>query len=739
MRSLARVPAPLPCAVVLATLLAITGVARPVRTVPLGATVDDRGIDRVVGTVSGPLLATPRGFGAPLHLDRTTVWVWTPARVEPGQRIAVSGRLRTPRGFIGPGSPDRASLTASRGAAWELSATHVELLADEPSWSALAWRSAARMQRELSERLAASAALQGIVAGDRTRIAPEIDARWRAVGIYHVLSVSGLHLAVVAGLAYMLLRKLVAASPLGAHTRPARWAGPAALALALVYTLVTGAQLATLRALLVVTIVIGAQMLDRPVRLVDALGAAAIAILVWRPQDLYDPSFQLSFVAALTLALRPSTADVLGGARTWRRRVVRWVVNAFSASAWIAITTAPITALHFHQVAAGGVLGNLVLTPIIELAALPLGLAGALLGDVGTPLVDVAAWLVERVDEVASLLAHAMPVGAVALGSPILAGLLVTLALWSCRKRQHARVALIAWVLLCGVWALARDAPDEGTLRVTFLDVGQGDAAIVELPGGDVWLVDAGGLPAARDMTTATSTGAAIGRALAVYGHDRIDRAFLSHAHPDHYLGLAALDVPVGELWFADAIEPAADAPPLSFARIAHELAAHGTRLVQPTLGSHTSPGGVVLHVWAPRYAPTVGMPDVLAPDPVRTVNDNSLVLAIEYRGRTILFAGDLEAEGEEAVVAAGLGAVDIVKVAHHGSGTSSSPAFVAATHPELAVISCGVANAFGFPAASVVARWRDAGAAVARTDLDGSVVVTIGAAGALDIVRYRP
>ncbi len=731
MRLLAHMPAPLPCAIVLAIFVAVTGIGRPVRTVPIGATEDDRSIDRIVGTVGGPVLTTPRGFGVPLHAERTTIWVWTTTRVEPGQRIRAHGRLRTPRGFIAPGAPDRASVTASRGAAWELAATHVDVLADEPGTTARVWRWAGHMQRHLSEQLAASAALQGIVAGDRTRIAPDLDARWRAVGIYHVLSVSGLHLAVVAGFAYLLLRKLVAASPLGARTRPARWAAPAALVLAVAYTCITGAQLATLRALLVVTVLFVAQMLDRPVRLLDAIGAAAIVLLLWRPQDLYDPSFQLSFVAALTLAVRPSSRDAVA-----HHRLIRWLANAATASAWIAITTAPITALHFHQVAAGGVLGNLLLTPIVELAVLPIGLAGALLGDIGAPLVDVAAWLVARVDDAAGVLSHAMPVGAIALGSPHVAAALVTLALWLCQQRRRTRVDIAMWTIVCAAWALAPDGPAHETLRVTFLDVGQGDAAILELPGGDVWLVDAGGLPSSRDLATAASTGAAVRRALAVYGHHHIDRAFLSHAHPDHYLGFAGLDVPIEELWYADAVEPDASAPPLAFGRIAHELAALGTRLVRPTLGAVTMPDGVTVRIWAPRYAVEPGAPEVLAPDPVRTVNDNSLVISVEYAGRSLLFAGDLEAEGEEALVEAGIGAVDVVKVAHHGSETSSSPAFVASTHPEIAVISCGVANSFGFPAAGVIARWRAAGAAVARTDLDGSVVVTVEPSGALEISR---
>jgi competence protein ComEC len=176
-----------------------------------------------------------------------------------------------------------------------------------------------------------------------------------------------------------------------------------------------------------------------------------------------------------------------------------------------------------------------------------------------------------------------------------------------------------------------------------------------------------------------------------------------------------------------------------SFAQVAGALAARGTRLVHPP-PSTLREGGVELTVWGPRYQPTATASVERAPDPVRSVNDNSLVVTIRYAGRTLLFAGDLEAEGEEQLVTAGIGAVDVVKVAHHGSPTSSSPPFVAATHPELAVISCGVANAFGFPSSEVVARWRAAGAHVERTDLAGAITVTVPADGALLVARFsRP
>src|SRR4051812_46417128 len=303
------VPSPLAVALALAAFLAVCG--RPPRRVPAGAVEDDRAPDRIVGTIGGPVIDTPDGLGAPLDAGNTVVWIWTTEHIESGDRIAVTGRLRTPRGFLDPGNEDRAALIAARGAEWELTATSVERLGKDDGVTAWAWRLAARTQRCWSARIEGSedaldhrddpapavpgdpsrAALSGIVTGDRGRVPPELDQRWRAIGIYHVLSVSGLHLAVVAGLLFALLRRIVAAVPLGGRSRPARWAAPIALVLAIIYTLVTGGQLATVRALVVVAIMMGGEMVDRPVRLVDALGLAAILILLWRPQDLFDPSF----------------------------------------------------------------------------------------------------------------------------------------------------------------------------------------------------------------------------------------------------------------------------------------------------------------------------------------------------------------------------------------------------------------------------------------------------------------
>ncbi|MBA3462278.1 MAG: DNA internalization-related competence protein ComEC/Rec2 [Deltaproteobacteria bacterium] len=675
---------------------------------------DDRGIDRVVGTVEGPVMRTTRGSAARV----SGVWVWADEVLLPGQRVAAVGRVKTGRGR------ER----------FELSAQSIEHLGEDDGLAARTWRWAAEVQAAGARRIdevggdpAARAALRGITLGDRSAVPKELDDRWRVVGIYHVLSVSGLHLAVVAGLVFALLRRLVAASPLGGRVHPARWAAPPSLLIAIAYTLITGAQLATLRALVVIALVLIAAMIDRPIRLIDALGAAALVLLAWEPGDLFDPAFQLSFAAALTLALRPARTRA-------GNRVVGWLVHGITTSFWIAVTTAPITAFHFQQVSAGGVIGNLVLTPIVELLALPLALAGLVLGPFGAPFIRVACALVELVDNVAGVLAHVLPIGQIAVASALAMCVLVVLSVWSAARERRS---VVLWAALVIAWAAARTPPPPGALRVTFVDVGQGDAAIVELPGGEVWLVDAGGNASSRALAAAAAPGVAITRALAAAGHDRIDLAILSHPHPDHYLGLAAITLPIGELWSAAEPEPpelARGGALPSYQELVEALAARGTRLVHPPLGIAREHAGVTLEVLAPRYIAHEGAQPIEAADPVRSVNDNSLVIAIHYRGRTFLMTGDLEREGEDALVASGLARVDVVKVPHHGSPTSSSETFVAASRPALAVISCGRANAFGFPSPVVVARWRAVGAQVERTDISGSITVVVDATGGLAV-----
>jgi len=271
-------------------------------------------------------------------------------------------------------------------------------------------------------------------------------------------------------------------------------------------------------------------------------------------------------------------------------------------------------------------------------------------------------------------------------------------------------------------------------LVVTFLDVGQGDAAVIEAPGGEVWLVDAGGMPFVMDGPDRARRAQLPGElsVLAFLDERRIrhiDLVVLSHPHRGQILGLRAVapHVSIERVWVA---APHAEVPSsLEYRQLLAGLAAIGTEIIHPPLGMAHRAGGATLEVLAPRYR------DSASVDPVMSANDNSLVVRATFGGRRVLFAGDLEEEAEAVLTAVVSDlAADVVKVPHHGSRTSSTERFVAATRPRWAVVSCGLANRFRFPAPEVVARWRRVGARVLRTDRHGAVTVRIARDGAIEV-----
>ncbi len=745
---------------------AIGAQARVAEEAPGGSGIDDRESDTLDGWVSGPITATRAGVMFVIEVGEARVQVVAERHggVLPGERVRVVGRVVSVRGYRNPGAADRVVAAQARGAMWEVRARSVERMGETRM---SAWRWPAAIARAASERVAVrggdaegNALVRAAVLGDRSALDEDTDAAWRAAGVFHALSVSGLHLAAVTVVVFVVVGWLWAMSGMGVWMAPRRAAAAIALPAALLYTLVTGAQIATVRALLVVAVVLVGELIARRVRAADALGLAAIAVLAVSPLALYDPGFQLSFVAAATLIVAAAGGRGEAPEGPWPWRAARAIGRGLRTSFAVALATAPITAWHFHEISLGGVIGNLIVTPLVELVTIPVGLAGLMIGAAweggGGVVLDgaiaIAGWTADIVDVLAGWTPslRVPPPGRLELVA--CAGLYAAWALVA-TGRVSARIALAgavaATLVLTGSWAWrahARVADD--TLRITFLDVGQGDAAVIELPGGEVWIVDAGGAPGLGDLRAVGRPGEQVARYLRARRVPRIAVAVVSHPHPDHHGGLAAVGahLPIDTLWSAE--EPAAEeeatlAPrdrravegDAGFRTLVAWLRRRGTVHVHPALGVHRR-GDVTVRVLGPRHDPGDGAWPHAAADPVRSINDNSLVLTVERAGRCVLFTGDLEAEGEQALVDGAGGALpcDVVKVAHHGSRTSSSPALVAATRPAWAVISLGRGNRFGFPDPGVVARWQAAGAGVLRTDEAGAVTVTIDRAGALQI-----
>ena len=756
----------------------------------LGPWADDRAEETLSGTVAAPVVDDGRSVRFPFVLDaaplaeaasgagvdgargdggsgvRVLVSVyrdpddeaWTPPLL-PGDAIEVTGPLRMPRGYRLPGAPPPERFADSRGAA-ALLTTDWTRVSEPVAGSAMdPRRAAALLQRRMARRISAAAGdadrdgvLRSLVTGDTSGMSERAAASYRDSGASHVLAVSGLHLAAVALFAFAALRRLWAALPaLALRVDPTRAAALGAAPLAIGYTMVTGAPPSAVRALCMILVLLAGAALDRRARLRDALGAAALMMLVARPSSLYDPSLQLSFAATCALAVFMGARRDHAERPPWPARIWGWLCQLVVASLWTWAATAPVCAFHFGSVALAGPLANLVAVPAVELVALPLGLGGAVLAELwpggGEAILAVAAVLTERVTGALGHVAAWIPPlpmpppdpGELAAWSVLLGALAVWMRTAGALRRRRALIVaagVAAGLVASQLWRTELAPRWRDELRAAFVDVGQGDAAVIEVPGGGVWLIDGGGLPFSlptRDPATARRLGESPGRDgvaryLALRRIRRIDLAILSHAHPDHYRGLSAIarSAHIDELWLA---RRHGDAPlGGELQQLLAELAARGTTVRSPPAGAVVRRGGATLTLLAPGPSPDGG-DRTAALDPVRSENDNSLVVRVDHAGRRLLFTVDLEEEGEQDLVrehgATGL-AADVVKVPHHGSRTSSTPALVAATSPAWAVISCGPRNRFGFPHPGVVERWEGEGARVARTDLGGTISVVV-------------
>jgi competence protein ComEC len=668
-----------------------------------------------------------------------------------GDRVRLRARLNQPRGLANPGQPDAALAARAQGIdviGFVRRGGDVVLL--EPG----AWWSPRRLAAQAHVRLAAAidravepdraAFLRAIVLGERSAGGPEVEAGFKAAGAVHALSVSGLHLTAVAALAFLLFRRgLLLLPALALRVRTEAVAAVLALGLVLFYTLVTGEAVATQRSALMAALALGAVILRRFPSLANAISFAALVMLASGPLLLLDASFQLSFASVIALALTAGAweGDPLPTGKA--PRASRWVTRGLLVSLAAFLATAPLCAHHFAELSPAAPLGNLLIVPIVELGIVPLGLAGSALGAAWEPLgwaplqlasllAAATLWLAERFRQWAPVWPVWSP-DALETTLATVAALLVLAARarwYSARVRRWLATgaALLASAAAVSLGARAIDRRLDDGLSVTFLDVGQGDAALVEGPRGQVMLIDGGG---AVDGRSRFDPGArVIEPVLRRKTIGQIDVVVLSHPHPDHLNGLLRVleRFPVKALWISgdDGNNP-------RFSRLLELAARRGTTVGRPRSGAL---GGLQIQALHPFVGTEIAAPPGLG------VNDASLVLRIGFAGRSVLFTGDIEEQGEAELVGGsnltgGLTS-DLLKVPHHASRTSSSDDLLAAVGPSLAVASLAAGNRHGFPHPEVLARYQGRGLPLLRTDLSGAVSWRVAPDGALHVTCER-
>jgi len=616
--------------------------------------------------------------------------------VHPGERWLLTVRLRRPHGHVNPHGFDYEAWLLER----RIGATGYVRQRGEPK--KLGWRNSALDRIEQAREAVrsrffahlgttpAAGILAALAVGDQRAIAGEEWQLFSRTGVTHLMSISGLHVTLVSGLVAGLVSLLWRSVPALALRLPARKAAAlAAIFAALGYTLLAGFGVPAQRTFYMVTVVAAALWAGRMASPARALALALGAVVLADPWAPLAPGFWLSF-GAVALIFYIATGW------TGRERLLK----QYARIQWaITIGLAPAALLLFGQVSVAGPIANAAAIPLVSVVITPLALVAAVLP---VPAVlDVSAWLVEWLLQFLEWCA----------GLPG--------ALWQQHRPQPWSVALalagVAWLLAprgvpgraCGVALLAPafwvapQAPAQGEAAITTYDVGQGLAVMVRTASRTL-LYDAGPAFGAES----DSGGRVVVPSLRAAGLASVDLMILTHEDADH-IG--------GALTVLESVEVASLASSLPAGHALNTLVAAPRRC---SAGMQWEWDGV-------RF-------ELLHPPPGAEQlrrNNQSCVLRVASSGGAMLLTGDIEQSAESALIGSGghFLKADVMLVPHHGSRSSSSAEFIAAVAPRWAVVPAGYRSRFGHPSAEVLGRYRAAGAAVLRTDLDGAVSVRLG------------
>ncbi|MBO6939608.1 MAG: DNA internalization-related competence protein ComEC/Rec2 [Deltaproteobacteria bacterium] len=537
---------------------------------------------------------------------------------------------------------------------------------------------------------------RALLLGDGAAVARQDRDAVQRAGLAHLLAVSGLHVALVVGAFFLGCRGWLRRR---GRREPERLAALTAIPVAFGFALMAGGAPSAWRAAGMAAIGLLAIVMRRRPR---GGAVAALTVIVYalvRPEDGARPGFLLSVLATAAIVAFPIPKEGLRAAAV--------------VSARTTLATAPLVVWCFGSLPPLGVLANVVLVPVAVLLLVPLAFVHALLAGIGAGAVS-APLFTTACD---GLLGAAALFGAGSDPIPppsVAQGVLIALLCFGllAARSWRGRVALVVAGLLglAGAeWHLrAREQPTD-RLRITMLDVGQGDGALVDLPNGELLLIDAGGGrpdPGARALVPL----------LHARRRHEVALAILTHPHPDHFGGLRAVHdaFPVRELW--DSGQAEAETPHGPVARLLRSArrSSERVRLAASVCGRPRRFGDAELEVlWpCPGY------------DPGYDPNDNSIVVRLSYGERRFLFTGDVETLAERALVESGTDLrADWLKVPHHGSRTSSTDAFLDAVRPRLAAVSCGRLNRFGHPHPEVAARYDARGIPLYRTDTEGGLI----------------
>jgi len=631
-----------------------------------------------------------------------------------GVRILVRGRIESFDGPRNPGEPDQRAIERERGVAARIGNAQILriLPAGPPTVDVSIAKAHEWALTQLRARLPEPSAtiLAGELWGERSALPPELRTEFQETGTVHVLVTAGLHLGVVAALALLLLRWLSA---------PRAAASAIAICAIWFYAVFSGLHLPAMRAAAMISLALTEYACGRATRGWNLYGGALLVIALFDPPAIVSASFALSFscVGAILLC-----ADLIDDHLQRYAEIPVRLREAMTLTLATQIGTWPLTASIFLLFAPYGIIANAVVVPCVGATMLLAGaqLALAPIPQLAQAVANLNAWILAWIVAVVHTLAT-LPGSAIAAMPPpawTIAAYDVLLAaavlLWKRGARHFAPAFFMLGVLLV-VWSPR--VPDHH-LRITVLDVGQADAIVIRTPRGHTLLIDAGGrLEQGRGSE---SSAEAVGERIVVpflrrEGIHSIDALILSHPHGDHAGGAAPVLRSFPAVEFADSGQRY---PGFAYSDALQVAKTSNTPMVYPRAGA----------VWGTDDGLSITFIGPSLPLLAHTrndINNNSLAFIVQYGNFRMLFTGDAGAEAEQRFLAEGIDLhADVLKVGHHGSAYSSTPAFIAAVHPHYAIVSVGRHNLFGHPAASTLETLQHFNAQIYRTDQNGAISI---------------